>query len=188
MSESFCRPRLLLHVCCGPCATAVIERLLPQYDITAYWFNPNIQPEEEWRRRLAAAQQVAQHFGLPLEIQTGGEEEFALLTRGLEHLPEGKERCQRCYALRLEKAIQAAREKDISYVATTLTISPHKSAETINEIGLRFADAAGLKFLAADFKKNNGFARSVQLSKELGLYRQCYCGCLFSLREKRSSP
>jgi predicted adenine nucleotide alpha hydrolase (AANH) superfamily ATPase len=178
------QPRLLLHLCCGPCGTAVVEQLSPDYDLTLYWFNPNIQPAEEFALRLAAAQELAGRLGLTLHVQTGGEDDFAEVARGLEASPEGGERCRKCYELRLRQAMQAAREQDIPLVATTLSISPHKSAATLNEIGERLADKLGVHFLAADFQHDGGFARSVELSKEFGLYRQKYCGCLFSRRQQ----
>lgn len=175
---------LLLHLCCGPCATAVIERLAPDYDLTLYWFNPNIQPAEEFQRRLAAAQELAGRLGLTLQVQTGGEDDFAELARGLEGEPEGGARCRRCYELRLRQAMLAARAQDIPLVATTLSISPHKPAETINEIGRKLAQELGVAFLEADFKHDGGFQRSVALSQEGGLYRQRYCGCRFSMRRQ----
>ncbi len=173
---------LLLHLCCGPCGTAVIERLAPEHDLTLYWFNPNIQPAEEFGRRLGAAQALARHLGRALQVETGGEDDFAELAAGLEEEPEGGERCRRCYALRLRQAMHAARAQAIPAVATTLSISPHKSAAVINEVGQRLASETGVQFAAADFRQDGGFARSVALSKELGLYRQKYCGCGFSMR------
>lgn len=176
------RPKLLLHLCCGPCGTAVIERLAPAYDVTAYWFNPNIQPAEEHARRLQAAQTVASEFGVAMPVEAGGEEEFSTLAAGLEDLPEGGERCQRCYELRLRHAMRYARDHGFSHVACTLSISPHKPAAEINAIGLRLAQEFGPQFVAEDFKKRGGFMRSCELSRALGLYRQQYCGCRYSLR------
>lgn len=175
---------LLLHLCCGPCGTAVIERLAPEHDLTLYWFNPNIQPAEEFDRRLAAAQELARHLGRTLQVETGGEDDFAGVAAGLEEEPEGGERCRRCYELRLRQAMQAARALAIPTVATTLSISPHKSAAVINEVGQRLAREAGVQFLTADFKQDGGFPRSVALSKDLGLYRQKYCGCGLSMRRQ----
>lgn len=175
-------PPLLLHVCCGPCATAVVEQLAPDHDLTLVWFNPNIEPADEHARRLDAARALADRLGLTLLVREGGEGEFAALAAGLEDLPEGGERCRRCTELRLRETMQAAREQSLPTVATTLTISPHKDAATINEIGQRLAAELGVEFLAADFKQNGGFTRSVTLSKEFGLYRQNYCGCRFSRR------
>lgn len=179
------RKPLLLHVCCGPCATAVVEKLSPDYDLTLFWFNPNIQPPEEFQRRLQAARDLAQRLGLTLLIQTGGEDEFAGLAKGLEELPEGEERCRRCYELRLRRAMQAAQELDTPCVAATLSISPHKPADTINAVGRRLALELGIGFVEADFKQDGGFQRSVELSKGFGLYRQDYCGCIFSRRRGR---
>jgi len=173
---------LLLHVCCGPCATAVIERLAPDYDLTLLWFNPNIQPTEEFARRLQAAEEWAARLALPLQVQTGGEDAFEALARGLEEEPEGGERCRRCYELRLRQAMLAAKEAGVPLVATTLSISPHKSAEAISEVGRKLAQELGVGFLEADFKQEGGFQRSVTLSREGGLYRQRYCGCRFSMR------
>jgi len=176
------RSHLLLHVCCGPCATAVVERLSPAYDLILHWFNPNIQPAAEFARRLQAAQELADRLSLALPVQTGGEDDFAELAQGLEDEPEGGERCRKCYELRLRQAMLAAREQGIPLVATTLSISPHKSADAINEVGRRLAQGLGVGFLEADFKQEGGFQRSVELSRQYGLYRQKYCGCLFSRR------
>lgn len=179
MSESL--PKLLLHVCCGPCGTAVIERLARDYSVTAYWFNPNIQPAEEYALRLEAAMKVAAEFAVAMPREEGGEEGFATLAAGLEDLPEGGERCLRCYELRLRRAMQYAHENGFDHVACTLSISPHKLAEQINEIGTRLAGEFGLRFLAEDFKQQGGFSRSVELSRALRIYRQKYCGCLHSI-------
>ena len=176
------KPKLLLHVCCGPCATAVLERLAAEYDVTPYWYNPNIQPPEEYALRLDSALKLTSELGLSMPLEEGGEEAFADLVRGLEAEPEGGERCLLCYELRLRQAMQYAKEHGFTHVTTTLSISPHKDAEAINEIGLRLARDFGLTFVAADFKQAGGFARSVELSKHHGLYRQKYCGCLPSLR------
>lgn len=176
------RPALLLHVCCGPCATAVIERLQGDYALTLLWFNPNIQPAAEHERRLQAARTMARALGLPLVELPGGEDEFDALCVGREAEPEGGERCRLCYALRLRRACGYAAAHNIGLVATTLTISPHKPALVVNEVGASAAQEAGVSFLAADFKGAGGFQRSVTLSRELGLYRQNYCGCLHSRR------
>ncbi len=176
------RPKLLLHLCCGPCGTAALERLEADYEVTPYWHNPNIQPPEEHGRRLEAALKLAAELGLVMPVEEGGEEEFAKLARGLEGEPEGGERCRRCYELRLRRTMEYARAQGFTQVTTTLSVSPHKNAAVINTIGRRLAEEYGLIFLAADFKEAGGFARSVELSKLYGLYRQKYCGCLFSLR------
>ena len=175
-------PKLLLHVCCGPCATAVIERLAPDYRVTLYWFNPNIQPREEYEARLEAARTLAADLEMSMVEEGGGEEEFAELARGLEDLPEGGKRCRRCYELRLRRAADCAARSGCTHLATTLTVSPHKPAEAINELGSHLADEYGLEFVAEDFKQQGGFQRSVELSRVHGLYRQKYCGCLASQR------
>ena len=176
------RPRLLLHVCCGPCATAVIERLRPDYDVALFWHNPNLEPAEEHERRLEAARQVAEALGVELTIVGGGEAEFATLCQGREELPEGGERCRLCYELRLRATCEHAAAHGHDLVATTLTISPHKPAAVVNETGQRVAAEHGVSFLAAEFKQRTGFQRSLQMSRDLGLYRQTYCGCRWSRR------
>lgn len=181
-TEPVARPRLLLHVCCGPCSTAVIERLQEDYELSLLWFNPNIQPADEYERRLEAARHVAAALGLALVELPGGEDLFAALCAGREREPEGGERCRLCYELRLRQTCAYAAERRTGLVASTLTVSPHKPAQTVNEVGARAAQASGVRFLAADFRQDGGFQRSIQLSKELGLYRQKYCGCLHSRR------
>lgn len=179
------RPRLLLHVCCGPCATAVYERLAGDYEVTLQWFNPNIEPAEEFARRLAAAHQLAAAWDVPLIEDTGGAEEFAALSRDRTDQPEGGERCRLCFELRLRQAVACAAQADIPLVTTTLTISPHKPADLINQLGSELAAQFGRQWLAGDFKQAGGFARSVELSRELGLYRQRYCGCRASQRKPK---
>ena len=177
--------RLLLHCCCGPCATAVIERLHQGHDLALYWFNPNIQPEDEFARRLEAMRALAETVGLPLHVEEGGEEEWEQAVAGLEDEPEGSARCDICYRLRLEHAAAKAIELGCETVAATLSISPHKDAERIDRAGRAAAEPRGLAFLAEDFKQGGGFQRSVELAKQMGLYRQRYCGCLASRRDGR---
>jgi hypothetical protein len=174
---------LLLHVCCGPCGTAVVERLRADYDVTAYWHNPNVQPPEEYALRLEAALKLAAEVGLAMQVEEAGADEFAALVYGLEDLPEGGERCLRCYELRLRKTLEFAAENGFTHVTTTLSISPHKDAGQINTIGRRLADEFGLIFVDEDFKRDGGFERSVELARQYGLYRQKYCGCLPSRRK-----
>ncbi|MHB8997595.1 MAG: epoxyqueuosine reductase QueH [Armatimonadota bacterium] len=178
------KPKLLLHLCCGPCGTAVIERLAREYDVTPYWFNPNIQPDEEYALRLEAAMKLAAELQLALPQDHTGKDEFIELARGLEDLPEGGERCLRCYEQRLRRAMAYARENGFTHVAATLSISPHKRAEDINAVGKWLAEEFDLIFVAEDFKEAGGFARSVELSRQYGLYRQKYCGCVYSIRHK----
>ncbi len=174
--------KLLLHVCCGPCATAVIERLAPAYDLTCLWYNPNIEPLEEYNRRLEAARTVAASTAVRLVEGPYDNEMWRRAVAGYESEPEGGARCAICFRYRLAFAARYAAEHGFACFTTTLTISPHKNAEAINRIGQAIAADHGLAFLAENFKKRGGFQRSVELSKKLGLYRQDYCGCLFSRR------
>ncbi len=178
------RPRLLLHACCAPCSTHVVEVLKKDYDLAVLFYNPNIQPEEEYLMRLGEMKRFAQKSNLKLLEQEYDSEAWFELTRGLENELEGGKRCELCYKMRLEKAAQVAKEQGFEYLATTLSISPHKSAKKINQIGEEIVSRHGLKFLSEDFKKKDGFKKSVQLSKELGLRRQSYCGCIYSQKER----
>jgi epoxyqueuosine reductase len=174
------RPRLLLHVCCGPCATVALERLLPEYEVVALWYNPNIQPAEEHDLRLAGALQVTQHFGVEMALLPRDEADWLEAVRGLEEEPEGGKRCAKCFRHRIARAVREAGE-GFSFVSTTLTVGPSKPAQIINGIGRAACAGTGLQFVEADFKLQNGFARSVELSRSLGIYRQRYCGCAFAV-------
>ena len=176
------RPKLLLQSCCGPCSSAVLERLNEAFQLTVYYYNPNIEPEEEYLHRLSEQKRLLSLLPfraefLPCEWEN---ERFRAFAEGMENVPEGGERCHACFALRLEKTAQAAKEGGFEYFTTTLSVSPHKDAEAVNRIGLAAGEKYGVKYLISDFKKKNGYLRSLQLSKEYGLYRQDYCGCLFS--------
>lgn len=181
------RPKLLLHVCCGPCATAVLERLRERFDVTCYWHNPNVEPEEEHARRLAVARRVAQLTGVSLEEGDYDNHAWKSVVAGLEHEPEGGRRCTVCFQSRLQRAASFARDHGFSHLACTLTVSPHKSALLINALGVEIASEHQLEFVAEDFKAGNGFKRSVELSKEMQLYRQKYCGCLYA-RDQQAKP
>ena len=178
------QPRLLLHVCCAPCSTACLERLTEAFQVTCFYYNPNIEPEAEFERRFAELGRLTREMplpGMPQVIRGGYEHErFAELARGLEDVPEGGERCTRCYRLRLEKTAQAARDGGFDYFTTTLSVSPYKNAEKLNTIGATLAEAYGVPYLFSDFKKHDGYLRSIRLSAEYGLYRQDYCGCVYS--------
>lgn len=179
------RPRLLLHCCCGPCATAVYERLSADYEVICYWYNPNIQPEEEFGRRLEAMRKLARAWpspGMQLVVECGGEQAWEQAVAGLEYEPEGGRRCEICFAVRLHRAAQKAAELGCDCFATTLTVSPHKSTQAVNRCGRAASEAVGVQFLAIDFKQDGGFQRSVELAHQYQLYRQNYCGCLYSLR------
>lgn len=176
------RPRLLLHSCCGPCSTAVLERLSEQFDVTLHFYNPNIQPAEEYIKRLDAQREVCRRLGIPIIEEPYDDGEFLAAAAGLEAEPEGGRRCAECFRLRLQKTAEAARAGSYDCFTTTLTVSPHKNAPLINELGRQAAERCGVPFWPSDFKKRDGYKRSIELSKEYGLYRQNYCGCLFSKR------
>ena len=175
-------PRIALHVCCGPCASAVVERLRERFVVEALWFNPNIQPQDEHDHRLASMRKLAREISLPLTVRPYQPDRWEEACLGRMGDPEGGERCLICYELRLRAVAQFAVERGIETIASTLTVSPHKPAARINPIGQRVAAEFGLAFLDEDFKQRDGFLRSVQLSKQYGLYRQDYCGCLPSRR------
>ena len=182
IKQSGQKPRLLLHACCGPCASSVIERLSPYFDITVFFYNPNILPKDEFTRRLDALKVVVSHFdGTKLIVPKQDESEYVPLVSGLEDEPEGGKRCGICFALRLDKTAKylASHKDKFDFFATTLTVSPHKDYARINEIGRSVAQKYGVRYLTSNFKKHDGYLRSTQLSKELGIYRQDYCGCRF---------
>ena len=182
------RPRLLLHSCCAPCSSAVLERLTGWFDLTVFYYNPNIAPEEEFLRRAEEQRRLIAELPHAHEIQFRcGEyesEAFEALARGLEDMPEGGERCTRCFRLRLGKTAALAAREGFDYFTTTLSISPLKDAQRLNAIGGELAEQFGVSYLFSDFKKKNGYKRSCELSLQYGLYRQDYCGCRFSQMER----
>lgn len=181
------RPRLLLHACCGPCSSAVLEKLCRCFDITVLYYNPNTWPEAEYRRRgeeLARFVAQAHPEGVKVVEEEYVPADFYAAVKGLENEPERGGRCTVCYRLRMERAAQYAAAHGFDYFTTTLSISPHKDAARINAIGEALAAQYGVKLLYADFKKQNGYLRSLQLSEEYGLYRQDYCGCEFSAKAR----
>ena len=181
-------PTLLLHSCCAPCSSYVLEYLSEYFRITVFYYNPNIYPEEEYRMRVKEQQTFIQK--LPTKYPVAFEEgqydtdRFYVIAKGLEQVPEGGERCFRCYELRLREAGELAQKWGFDYFTTTLSISPLKNAEKLNEIGTRIGEEVGVTYLQSDFKKKNGYKRSTELSKEYGMYRQDYCGCIYSYRER----
>lgn len=181
------RPTLLLHACCAPCSSYTMEYLSKYFNISIYFYNPNIDTEEEFRLRIAELNRLIAEMPLSSEVKLlTGEyepEKFYEIAKGRENIPEGGERCHMCYALRLEEAARAAVEFQMDYFTTTLSISPYKNAEWLNSLGEKYAKEYGVPYLYSDFKKKGGYARSVELSKEYGLYRQDYCGCVFSKAE-----
>ncbi len=183
-------PRLLLHSCCAPCSSYVLEYLSEYFSVTVFYYNPNIFPAEEYEKRVK--EQEALILRLPAKHRISflegpyEQERFYEMAKGLELEPEGGERCFRCYHLRLLEAAQMARAGAFDYFTTTLSISPLKDAHRLNEIGEKLSREYGVAYLNSDFKKRNGYKRSIELSREYGLYRQDYCGCVYSLRERSS--
>lgn len=179
------RPRLLLHSCCGPCSSYVLEYLTRYFEVFLSYYNPNIQPRAEYDLRLENQLKVLERIPgvtlVPCGYDGGAYDEAV---RGLEDEPEGGARCTECFKLRLDFAAREAKRLGCDYFATTLTVSPHKDAQRINAIGEALAGKYGVKWLPGDFKKRDGYKRSIELSREFGLYRQNYCGCLFSKTEE----
>lgn len=179
------RPSLLLHSCCGPCSTYVLEYLTQYFDVTLLFYNPNIYPEEEYNKRLENQYKVIEKYsncsGVKIIDLPYKHDEFLDSVIGLESEAEGGARCLECFRLRMEKTAQIASEKCFDYFTTTLSVSPHKNCFVLNELGKEFSEKFGVKYLYSDFKKREGYKRSIELSKEFQLYRQEYCGCEFSL-------
>ncbi len=180
------KPRLLLDTCCGPDATRALEFFAPDFEPVVFFTASNIHPKSEFLLRLQQVQKVARHFGVQLVVPEYDPRSWFEFVRGFENEPEGGKRCARCFEFRLIKAADAAMDMGIEAVSTTLTVSPHKDVVLINEMGQALCEQRGLKWIRAVLRKADGFKRSVELSKQLGLYRQNYCGCVFSLRESRS--
>ena len=181
-------PTLLLHSCCAPCSSYVLEYLSNYFGITVFYYNPNIYPDEEYEMRVREQQRFIREFPAkhPIDFIEGAydKERFYEMARGLETVPEGGQRCVQCYELRLREAGELAKARGFDYFTTTLSISPMKNAEKLNEIGLRLAEELGVAYLCSDFKKRNGYKRSTELSREYGMYRQDYCGCVYSYNQK----
>ena len=184
-------PSLLLHSCCAPCSSYVIEYLSQYFKITVFYYNPNIYPEEEYHLRAEEQKKFIADFPAenPVKFLEGefAKDLFYQTVQGLEDVPEGGERCFLCYELRLRRSAETAKKLGLDYFTTTLSISPLKNAAKLNEIGFKLEEAYGVKYLPADFKKNNGYKRSVELSAQYQMYRQDYCGCIFSKREREKA-
>ena len=178
-----------MHSCCAPCSSYVLEYLSDYFEITVFYYNPNIFPESEYTKRILEQQMLIQDMNVkhPVSFLAASyeRERFYEIAKGLEHLKEGGDRCFKCYELRLEEAAKIATEGEFDYFTTTLSISPMKNAEKLNEIGNKVGVKYGVSYLQSDFKKKNGYKRSIELSKEFGLYRQDYCGCEFSFRDRQ---
>lgn len=190
--------KLLLHSCCAPCSSYCLTYLSEFFEITVFYYNPNITMEPEYQKRVVEQKKLIQLLNeeksesrYPIHILEGEYEPalFYEMAKGMEALPEGGERCFGCYRLRLEKTAEVAKEKQFDYFTTTLTISPLKNAQKLNEIGTRLEEEYGVAYLLSDFKKKNGYLTSIELSKKYDLYRQDYCGCVYSKlqREKEKA-
>ena len=178
---------LLLQVCCAPCSTAVLERLLGHFQVTLFFDNPNIYPKEEYERRASEVKSLASTLQrLTFEETPYHPERFNQVVGKYAHLKEGSARCFSCYRLRLEETARVAKERGFDYFGTTLSISPHKNARVLNHLGEKLAKIYGVNFLYSDFKKKGGFKRSLELSERYELYRQDYCGCRYSLEEAKA--
>lgn len=182
------KPTLLLHACCAPCSSYVLEYLTKYFHIILFYYNPNISPKQEFEKRTRELQRLVGE--MPFEDKPGiivgeyDQSEFYEIAKGLEDLPEGGERCFRCYRLRLEKTAELAAKLGADYFTTTLSISPYKNAQKLGEIASDLSQIYGVEALPADFKKKGGYKRSIELSAQYGLYRQDYCGCVYSKAER----
>lgn len=181
-------PKLFLHSCCAPCSSYTLEYLNNCFDITVYYFNPNISPKAEFDKRYAEQKRLIEALPSkhPIKLVCGEYDynDFLKIAKGYEDVPEGGERCFRCYRMRLESTAKLAKEQGFDYFCTTLSISPLKNSQKINEIGYEVAEKYGIKWLPSDFKKKEGYKRSIELSREYQLYRQNFCGCVFSKENK----
>lgn len=174
------KKKMLLHSCCGPCSTVCIERMKDLYDVTIFYYNPNIEPFEEYERRKAEQKKVCEFFGVPFLDFDYDNDGWHKFVEGLEHEKEGGARCEKCFVYRLTKTAQYAKAHNFDVFATTLSVSPHKNTNVINMVGEKISADTKIEFLPESFKKKDGYLRSINLSKELDLYRQNYCGCLFA--------
>lgn len=185
IKEKKLKPKLLLHTCCAPCSSAVITRLASYFDITVFYYNPNIEPLEEYLLRKEEQKRFLKEINLGIKFEDCDyeNEEFKNISKGLEDLPEGGFRCHECFKLRLTKTAKKAIELNYDYFGTTLTVSPYKNSQVLNSIGEEIEKELNIKYLYSDFKKKEGYKKSIELSKEYNLYRQNYCGCIYSKEE-----
>ena len=178
------RPKLLLHSCCAPCSSYCLQYLAEYFHITILYYNPNISPKEEYEKRVAEQKRLLRELPVRYEVSfmegSYDPDRFFEMAKGLEDVPEGGERCFRCYEMRQREAAVYAKEGGFDYFTTTLSVSPHKNAQKLNEIGLALEQEYGVRYLVSDFKKKGGYLRSIELSREYDLYRQNYCGCVYS--------
>lgn len=194
-SLAYRKPRLLLHACCGPCSTSCVERVADEYEVTLYYYNPNIMDREEYLRRREALLKFIDAFNADNEGRTRVEylegeydpERFIRLAEPMKDEPEGGKRCDMCFAMRLSDTAKMAKELGYDYFTTTMSVSPHKDYKTIAELGFSLEENTGVKYLDIDFKKRNGFGRSVEMSKMYGLYRQNFCGCEYARAQMKKN-
>ena len=182
------RKKLLLHSCCGPCSSYVLNYLTNYFDITVYYYNPNIHPKKEYLKRMNEQKRLIKELNNPgitfLNANYNSNDYFKRV-KGFEELEEGSIRCHICFHLRMEKAAKYALANNFDYFATTLSVSPYKNSMVLNDIGLQLEEDLNIKYLQADFKKKEGYKKSIMLSKEYSLYRQEYCGCIYSLNKEK---
>lgn len=174
------RKSVLLHTCCGPCSSACIERLREYLDVTVYYYNPNVEPMDEYLKRKETQIKLLEELDIPYIDADYDNDYYRASVKGLESEKEGGARCPVCFKIRLKRTAEVAKEHGFDYFCTSLTVSPHKNSDIINKIGHAIGEEVGIKFLYSDFKKREGYKRSIELSKEYDLYRQDYCGCLFA--------
>jgi len=178
--DYFMKPKLLLHFCCANCGAVPIEILKQDFDLTLFWFNPNIQPREEYEKRLKDGEKLAIITGLEIIKEFYQPADWFKEIKDLEKEPEGGKRCKKCFQMRLEKTAQKAKELKFEFFATALTVGPQKKAEIINNFGNQLSEKYQIAFFSADFKKKDGFKKSLEFSKKYDFYRQNYCGCIYS--------
>ncbi|MEA2015102.1 MAG: epoxyqueuosine reductase QueH [Actinomycetota bacterium] len=180
--KSDLKPRILLHVCCGPCSLHPYLLLKKDFEITFFFYNPNIHPKKEYLKRLEGARKVSDKYSVPFIIGEYEMKKWMKLTKHLKDEPEGGKRCELCFRIRLSKTADMTKKLGFDFFGTTLTVSPYNNQKAINSIGEEIALLRKIKFLKADFKKKDGFKKTTELSKKLNLYRQNYCGCIYSKR------
>ena len=179
------KPKLLLHACCGVCSSSVLEKLIDYFDVTILYYNPNIYPKEEYEKRYETLKELINKARNKIKIKEIGydQNEFDNIAKGLENEKEGGRRCTKCFYLRLEKTAMLAKKENYDYFCTTLSVSPYKNSQKLNEIGKILEEKYDIKYLYSDFKKKEGYKRSNELAKKYNLYRQNYCGCKYSMNE-----
>ena len=182
-------PRVLLHSCCAPCSSQVLARLSDNFLVTVLYYNPNIEPFSEYEKRKDEQKRFIKSFPSKNQISfldcDYENEKFKIIAKGLENIPEGGERCHKCYTLRMEKTAALAKENNFDYFCTTLSVSPFKNSRVLNEIGNVLEKKYDIKYLYSDFKKEDGYKKSIEYSKKYNLYRQNYCGCIYSKENKK---